>query len=75
MKMNIMPHSFYFSDPGRGRDFRGGRDADKKSVWSTAELQAANVPAAHVSIDWNTIRENKTKYAELKWKGMTSYCH
>uniref|UniRef100_A0A3Q0RYL7 RNA helicase n=1 Tax=Amphilophus citrinellus TaxID=61819 RepID=A0A3Q0RYL7_AMPCI len=39
------------------------------SVWSTAELQAANVVQARPSIDWDTIRENKEKYKELKWKG------
>uniref|UniRef100_A0A3Q0S5Y8 RNA helicase n=1 Tax=Amphilophus citrinellus TaxID=61819 RepID=A0A3Q0S5Y8_AMPCI len=40
------------------------------SVWSTAELQAANVVQARPSIDWDTIRENKEKYKELKWKDL-----
>uniref|UniRef100_A0A3Q3KJH0 RNA helicase n=1 Tax=Monopterus albus TaxID=43700 RepID=A0A3Q3KJH0_MONAL len=38
------------------------------SVWSAAQLQAAYVAPARVSIDWNDIRENKEKYEQLKWK-------
>uniref|UniRef100_A0A3B4FQQ3 RNA helicase n=1 Tax=Pundamilia nyererei TaxID=303518 RepID=A0A3B4FQQ3_9CICH len=47
-----------------------GRCGGKKngSVWSTAELQAANVVQDRPSIDWDAIRENKEKYKELKWK-------
>uniref|UniRef100_A0A3Q4GYA7 RNA helicase n=1 Tax=Neolamprologus brichardi TaxID=32507 RepID=A0A3Q4GYA7_NEOBR len=48
----------------------GGRCGGEKngSVWSTAELQAANVVQDRPSIDWDAIRENKEKYKELKWK-------
>lgn len=44
-------------------------------MWSAEELQAADAAPACVAIDWNTIRENKDKYEELKWKGEGSYCH
>ncbi|XP_067369856.1 probable ATP-dependent RNA helicase DDX43 isoform X1 [Channa argus] len=53
--------------PGRGTDYGGARNP---SVWSAAELQAAHVAPASVSIDWNMIRENKHKYEELKWKDL-----
>nr|XP_046258681.1 probable ATP-dependent RNA helicase DDX43 isoform X2 [Scatophagus argus] len=35
-----------------------------------SELQAAKVAPVCVSIDWNTIRENKAKYDELKWRDL-----
>uniref|UniRef100_A0A4W6DWD1 RNA helicase n=1 Tax=Lates calcarifer TaxID=8187 RepID=A0A4W6DWD1_LATCA len=48
----------------------GGGGGGDGSVWSAAELQASNAPPARVSIDWNSIRENKEKYEELKWKDL-----
>uniref|UniRef100_A0A3B4ZSE7 RNA helicase n=1 Tax=Stegastes partitus TaxID=144197 RepID=A0A3B4ZSE7_9TELE len=53
-----------------GSHYGGGGDGPVRngSVWSSAELQAASVVSAPPSIDWNTIRENKDKYEELKWK-------
>lgn len=65
----------FFSGPGRGGDYGRGGDGGvgNCSVWSAAELQAANATPARLSIDWNTIRENKEKYEELKWKGEGSY--
>lgn len=60
----------FFSGSRRGQEY-GGRCGGEKngSVWSTAELQAANVVQDRPSIDWDAIRENKEKYKELKWKG------
>ncbi|XP_028279825.1 putative ATP-dependent RNA helicase DDX43 [Parambassis ranga] len=58
--------------PGRGRDYRRGTGSQARndSVWSAAELQAANVVPARASIDWNNIRENRGKYEELKWQDL-----
>ncbi|XP_029031480.1 probable ATP-dependent RNA helicase DDX43 [Betta splendens] len=62
-------NSRFHNAPGRGRDCGGGtNERDKKSVWSTAQLQAANVAPAHATIDWDTIRANMHNYKELKWK-------
>ncbi|XP_034754825.1 probable ATP-dependent RNA helicase DDX43 [Etheostoma cragini] len=57
---------------GGGGGYRGsgGGGVRDSSVWSTAELEAADAAPPPVSIDWNTIRENKDKYAELKWKDL-----
>ncbi|XP_034041355.1 probable ATP-dependent RNA helicase DDX43 [Thalassophryne amazonica] len=44
----------------------GGENTD--SVWSAAALRAAKVVPPRPAIDWATIRENKGKYEELKWK-------
>ncbi|KAL7383416.1 hypothetical protein ABVT39_010268 [Epinephelus coioides] len=43
--------------------------ADGNSRFPNA-LQAADVAPAPASIDWNSIRENKDKYEELKWKDL-----
>ncbi|XP_041645646.1 probable ATP-dependent RNA helicase DDX43 [Cheilinus undulatus] len=51
----------------KGRDDGGIR---KGSVWSNTALQAASVAPPRESIDWNSIRENKDKYAALKWKDL-----
>ncbi|KAK2824554.1 hypothetical protein Q5P01_021729 [Channa striata] len=59
--------SRFRSGPGRGSDYGGAKNT---SVWSAAELQAANVAPPRVSIDWNLIRENKDKFEELKWKDL-----
>ncbi|XP_038593845.1 probable ATP-dependent RNA helicase DDX43 isoform X1 [Micropterus salmoides] len=55
---------------GDGGGYRGRGDGGVKtgSVWSAAELQAADAVPARVPIDWNSIRENKDKYEQLKWK-------
>lgn len=75
--MNLLQHTdysflfiiFFPSGPRRKVDYAGGGDGGRNgSVWSAAQLQANEAPA-RVSIDWNTIRENKDKYEELKWKG------
>lgn len=60
-----------FLGPGRGGDYGGGGDGGVScgSVWSAAELKAADVAPADKSIDWSDIRENRGKYEELKWKG------
>ncbi|XP_023121251.2 probable ATP-dependent RNA helicase DDX43 isoform X1 [Amphiprion ocellaris] len=56
---------------GRRPDYGGGGDGVRNSsVWSSTELQTANVVLAPPSIDWTTIRENKDKYEELKWKDL-----
>ncbi|XP_042358583.1 probable ATP-dependent RNA helicase DDX43 [Plectropomus leopardus] len=56
---------------GGGGRYRGEGDGVKNgSVWSASALQAADVAPAHASIDWNSIRENKDKYEELKWKDL-----
>ncbi|XP_044229334.1 probable ATP-dependent RNA helicase DDX43 isoform X2 [Thunnus albacares] len=65
-------NSRFRNGPGRGGDYGGGGDGGVRggSVWSAAELQAADAAPARVSIDWNTIRENREKYEELKWKDL-----
>uniref|UniRef100_A0A8C4EZW4 RNA helicase n=1 Tax=Dicentrarchus labrax TaxID=13489 RepID=A0A8C4EZW4_DICLA len=55
---------------GNSRFYNGIKGVSKASVWSSAELQVANTAPARVSIDWNAIRENKDKYAELKWSDL-----
>ncbi|XP_070697534.1 probable ATP-dependent RNA helicase DDX43 [Pempheris klunzingeri] len=57
---------------GVGGGYRNGGDVGVRSdsVWGAAELQAGNAVPARISIDWNTIRENKDKYEELKWKDL-----
>uniref|UniRef100_A0A3P8RQ57 RNA helicase n=1 Tax=Amphiprion percula TaxID=161767 RepID=A0A3P8RQ57_AMPPE len=56
---------------GRRPNYGGGGDGVRNSsVWSSTELQTANVVLAPPSIDWTTIRENKDKYEELKWKDL-----
>ncbi|XP_071336120.1 probable ATP-dependent RNA helicase DDX43 [Trachinotus anak] len=62
--------SRFSNGPGRVRDYGGGDGEINGSVWSASELQAANAAPARVSIDWNSIRENKEKYEELKWKDL-----
>ncbi|CAJ1066709.1 LOW QUALITY PROTEIN: probable ATP-dependent RNA helicase DDX43 [Xyrichtys novacula] len=67
--------SFQFhGGPGKGVDYHGekGGDAGARggSVWSTAAVQAANTAPPRESIDWSDIRENKEKYAALKWKDL-----
>ncbi|XP_051815804.1 probable ATP-dependent RNA helicase DDX43 [Acanthochromis polyacanthus] len=53
------------------KHYDGGSDGVRNSsVWSSAELEAAKVVSAPPPIDWNTIRENKDKYEELKWKDL-----
>lgn len=44
------------------------------TVWSAEQLQAASVVVPTTPIDWSSIRQNKQKYEELKWKG-ESVCH
>lgn len=58
-------------DQRRDKD-RGRED----TVWSAEQLQAAAAAEVqpHIPIDWATIRENKTKYEELKWKGESIMC-
>ncbi|XP_063347835.1 probable ATP-dependent RNA helicase DDX43 [Pelmatolapia mariae] len=62
-------NSRYCNGSRRGQEYEGRCGGEKTgSVWSTAELQAANVVQDRPSIDWDAIRENKEKYKELKWK-------
>ncbi|XP_053189063.1 probable ATP-dependent RNA helicase DDX43 [Scomber japonicus] len=65
-------NSRFRNGPGRGGDYGGGGDGGVKcsSVWSNAELQAAETAPARATIDWNDIRENRGKYEELKWKDL-----
>ncbi|KAM4607409.1 putative ATP-dependent RNA helicase DDX43 [Polymixia lowei] len=53
---------------GGGGGGGGGKRSD--SVWSTAQLNAATAAPAPETIDWTTIRENRLKYEELKWKDL-----
>ncbi|XP_073337366.1 probable ATP-dependent RNA helicase DDX43 [Pagrus major] len=59
---------------GDGGGYGGGRyrgECDEGGQnGSASELQAASVAPAHIPIDWNNIRENKSKYEELKWKDL-----
>uniref|UniRef100_A0A8D3BB93 RNA helicase n=1 Tax=Scophthalmus maximus TaxID=52904 RepID=A0A8D3BB93_SCOMX len=51
--------------------FRNGDGGVKNgSVWSADQLQASSVAPASGSIDWNSIRENRGKYEELKWQDL-----
>ncbi|KAM7385315.1 hypothetical protein PAMP_001403 [Pampus punctatissimus] len=68
-------NSRFRNGPGRGGHYGGGCDGGVGgvkggSVWSAGQLQAAEFVPARVSIDWTTIRENKGKYEELKWKDL-----
>ncbi|XP_041865464.1 probable ATP-dependent RNA helicase DDX43 isoform X2 [Melanotaenia boesemani] len=69
--------SRFSNDPSRRQYYGGGNGGHRRkadggvstgSVWSAAELQAAEDVPVRPSIDWNAIRENKDKYEELKWK-------
>lgn len=51
-----------------GNDYGGG-DGDR-SVWSSSQVKAAQVAPARQQIDWNSIRENKDKYEQLKWQDL-----
>lgn len=56
-------------------DQRGDKDKGRKdTVWSAEQLQAAAEVQPRIPIDWAAIRENKTKYEELKWKGESIIC-
>lgn len=57
-------------------DQRGDKDRGRENtVWSAEQLQAAAAQVQpRIPIDWATIRENKTKYEELKWKGESIMC-
>uniref|UniRef100_A0A3Q3ESN5 RNA helicase n=1 Tax=Labrus bergylta TaxID=56723 RepID=A0A3Q3ESN5_9LABR len=50
----------------------GGSDGGvgKGSVWSATALRTASEAQPSESIDWNAIRENKDKYAAMKWKDL-----
>ncbi|XP_074532711.1 putative ATP-dependent RNA helicase DDX43 [Halichoeres trimaculatus] len=61
--------SRFYGGPGQGGGGgHGGAGGVRGSVWSSSALEASNAVAPRESIDWNSIRENKEKYAELKWK-------
>ncbi|KAJ0066961.1 hypothetical protein NL108_006193, partial [Boleophthalmus pectinirostris] len=47
----------------------GGEGGDG-SVWSSSQLKSAEVAPPRPQIDWNSIRENKDKFEELKWEGL-----
>lgn len=42
---------------------------EEKSVWSSQALEKAQAAPAPAAIDWDTIRRQKDKFAELKWAG------
>lgn len=68
-----IPH--FFLGLCRTVDQRGDKDKGRKdTVWSAEQLQAAAEVQPRIPIDWATIRENKTKYEELKWKGESIMC-
>ena len=46
-----------------------GNGGVSNSVWSSDQLKASSETTPRPSIDWNSIRENKDKYEELKWQG------
>ncbi|XP_072247656.1 probable ATP-dependent RNA helicase DDX43 [Leuresthes tenuis] len=58
------------SGRGRYRDGSTGMAKQNGSVWSAAEIQASTDVPALPAIDWTTIRENREKYQELKWKDL-----
>ncbi|XP_060896210.1 probable ATP-dependent RNA helicase DDX43 [Labrus mixtus] len=76
--------SRFRSGPGKGGDYyrgEGGSDGggnrgggyggvSKGSVWSATALHTASEVQPSESIDWNAIRENKDKYAAMKWKDL-----
>lgn len=56
-------------------DQSGAKDKRREdSVWSAEQLKVAAEVQPRIPIDWATIRENKTKYEELKWKGESIMC-
>nr|XP_057914001.1 probable ATP-dependent RNA helicase DDX43 isoform X2 [Doryrhamphus excisus] len=65
-------NSRFHSASSRGGGYaRGGAGGERAgSVWSSSQLEASHVAPPRVSIDWSSIRENKQKYEELKWKDL-----
>nr|XP_019943914.1 PREDICTED: probable ATP-dependent RNA helicase DDX43 [Paralichthys olivaceus] len=59
--------SRFCNGPGKAGDYGGVR---KDSVWSSEQLKASSVILPQPSIDWNSIRENRGKYEELKWQDL-----
>ncbi|KAM6956548.1 putative ATP-dependent RNA helicase DDX43 [Aplochiton taeniatus] len=64
--------SGFRSGSGRGGGFGGGRGGGMYRVdsdWSPAQQQAGDVPPPQ-AIDWTSMRENRHKFEELKWKDL-----
>ncbi|CAL1577940.1 unnamed protein product [Knipowitschia caucasica] len=56
-----------------GNDYGGGGSRGGEgggSVWSNSQVESAGVAPVEPQIDWNSIRENKDKFEELKWQGL-----
>uniref|UniRef100_A0A6Q2XS44 RNA helicase n=1 Tax=Esox lucius TaxID=8010 RepID=A0A6Q2XS44_ESOLU len=45
----------------------GFRKGSSGSCWSTAALQASVEETSPQAIDWNSLRQNRKKYEEMKW--------
>ncbi|XP_019902581.2 probable ATP-dependent RNA helicase DDX43 isoform X2 [Esox lucius] len=55
---------------GGGRRFGaegGAEEGSSGSCWSTAALQASVEETSPQAIDWNSLRQNRKKYEEMKW--------
>ncbi|KAJ8014133.1 hypothetical protein DPEC_G00037090 [Dallia pectoralis] len=60
-----------FADGGvRGFGGGGGKGGRSDSCWSTAALQASEQATPPQAIDWNSLRENRKKYEEMKWQDL-----
>uniref|UniRef100_A0A3P8Y6Z3 RNA helicase n=1 Tax=Esox lucius TaxID=8010 RepID=A0A3P8Y6Z3_ESOLU len=45
----------------------GAEEGSSGSCWSTAALQASVEETSPQAIDWNSLRQNRKKYEEMKW--------
>ncbi|XP_067092716.1 probable ATP-dependent RNA helicase DDX43 [Osmerus mordax] len=68
--------SGFYGGPGRSGEHGGGRGGGggggrvrNDSCWSASALQAADVPPPQ-AIDWNSMRENREKYEQMKWQDL-----
>ncbi|KAL0964425.1 hypothetical protein UPYG_G00323670 [Umbra pygmaea] len=57
-------------DGGFGGGGAGREEGRGASCWSTAALQASVDESPQQTIDWKSLRENRQKYAEMKWQAL-----
>lgn len=76
-RVSLTPETTRFVMFSSARDRKDGHrgelttNARQDSVWSAEQLEAARAVAPSTPIDWASIRQNKQKYEELKWKGQS----
>ncbi|XP_035028391.2 probable ATP-dependent RNA helicase DDX43 [Hippoglossus stenolepis] len=60
-------NSRFCNEAGKAGDYGG---VSNNSVWSSDQLKASSETPPRPSIDWNSIRENRDKYEEIKWQDL-----